>query len=99
MAAQSVWQISIIAAAIIATMTAAISTSHPQEQDAVAILDRSIEHLTSRHQSQHLRLHPVRRHEIFSCISDELRVAWMVDRFYSGYDFRQLGVVKVNVLD
>jgi hypothetical protein len=23
----------------------------------------------------------------------------MVDRFYSGYDFRQLGVVKVNVLD
>ena len=32
-------------------------------------------------------------------MSEELRVAWMVDRFYSGDDFRQLGVMKVNVLD
>jgi hypothetical protein len=59
----------------------------------------TIEQLTSRHQSQHLRLHPVRRKKIFSRISDELRVAWMVDRFYSGDDFRQPGVMKVDVLD
>jgi DNA-binding transcriptional LysR family regulator len=54
--------------------------------------------MTSPHRSQLLRKHPVRCIEIFSCISDELRVAWVVDRFCSGDDFRQLGFTKVNIL-
>jgi hypothetical protein len=64
-----------------------------------SLADCPIETLTSRHRRQFLRPHPVCRNEIFLCISDELRVAWMVDRFYSGDDFRQPGVMKVDVLD
>jgi hypothetical protein len=31
-------------------------------------------------------------------MSDKLRVAWMVDRFYSGNGFRQLGIMEPNML-
>ena len=46
-----------------------------------------------------LRLHPIRRLEVFSGISDELRVAWMIDSFHSDDDVHQLGIVVVNVFD
>jgi hypothetical protein len=46
-----------------------------------------------------LRQHPVRRHKIFSRISNKLRIAWMIDRLHSCDDFRQLGVMKTDVLD
>ena len=48
---------------------------------------------------RHLRLHPIRRLEVFSGIRDELRVAWMIDSFHSDDDVHQLGIVVVNVLD
>ena len=44
-------------------------------------------------------LHPVRHIEVFSGISDELRVAWMIDSFYSDDDVHQLGIVVMNVFD
>jgi hypothetical protein len=46
-----------------------------------------------------LRLHPIRRLEVFSGISDELRVGWMIDGFHASDDAHQLGIVVVNVLD
>jgi hypothetical protein len=46
-----------------------------------------------------LRLHPIRRLEVFSGISDELRVAWVIGGFYADDDAHQLGIVVVNVLD
>ena len=46
-----------------------------------------------------LRLHPIRRVEVLSGISDELRVAWMIDSFHSDDDVHQLGIVVVNVFD
>jgi hypothetical protein len=46
-----------------------------------------------------LRLHPIRRIEVFSGISDELPVAWMIDSFHSDDDVHQLGIVVVNVFD
>ena len=46
-----------------------------------------------------LRLHPIRRIEVFSGISDELRVAWMIDSFNPDDDVHQLRIVVVNVFD
>jgi hypothetical protein len=46
-----------------------------------------------------LRLHPIRRLEVFSGISDELRVGWMIDGFHASDDAHQLGIVVVNMLD
>jgi hypothetical protein len=46
-----------------------------------------------------LRLHPIRRLEVFSGISDELPVAWMIDSFHFDDDVHQLGIVVVNVFD
>ncbi len=46
-----------------------------------------------------LRLHSIRRFEVFFCISDELRIAWMIDRFNSNDDIHQIGNVVVNVVD
>ena len=37
--------------------------------------------------------------EVFSGISDELRVAGMIDGFHSDDDVHQFGIVGVNVLD
>ena len=36
-----------------------------------------------------LRQHPVRHIEVFSGISDELRVAWMIDSFHADDDVHQ----------
>jgi hypothetical protein len=49
--------------------------------------------------SRFLRQHPVRRSEVFSGISDELRVARMIDRFYSDNDVYQPEIVVVNVFE
>ena len=46
-----------------------------------------------------LRLHPIRRIEVFLGIGDELRVAWMIDRFHSDDDVDQFWIVVVNVFD
>lgn len=46
-----------------------------------------------------LRLHPIRRTKVFSGISDELRIAWMIDSFHSDDHVHQLGIVVVNVFD
>src|ERR1700694_5806731 len=46
-----------------------------------------------------LRLHPIRRFEVYFGVSDELRVAWMIDGFHSDDDVHQLWIVVVNVLD
>src|SRR5580700_8550893 len=53
----------------------------------------------SRNDLRLLRLHSIRRLEVFSSVGDELRVAWMVDSFHSNDDVHQLGIVVVNVLD
>ena len=45
-----------------------------------------------------LRLHQIRRLEVFSSMRDEFRVARMIDRFHSGDDVHQLGVI-MNVFD
>ena len=45
------------------------------------------------------RLHSIRTQEVFSGISDELRIAWMIHRFHSGDDVHQLWIVAVNVFD
>lgn len=37
--------------------------------------------------------------EVFSGISDELRVAWMIDGFHTYDHVHQFGIVVVNVLD
>jgi hypothetical protein len=46
-----------------------------------------------------LRLHAIRRIKVFSGISDELRVAWMIDGFHSDYHVHQLRTVVMNVLN
>src|ERR1700674_5233695 len=46
-----------------------------------------------------LRLHQIRCLEIFSSIRDKFRVARMIDRFHSGDDVHQLGVMMMNVFD
>jgi len=46
-----------------------------------------------------LWLHPICLVEVFFGISDELRVAWMIDSFHSDDDVHQLGIVVVNVFD
>ena len=42
---------------------------------------------------QPLRLHPIRRIEVFLGIGDELHVAWMIDRFHSDDDVDQFWIV------
>ena len=46
-----------------------------------------------------LHQHPILRLEVFSGITDELRIAWMIDRFYSDDNVHQLGMVVVNVFE
>ena len=46
-----------------------------------------------------LRLHPVRRIEVFSGIGDELRVAWMINSFHSDDDVHQLWIVAMKVFN
>jgi hypothetical protein len=46
-----------------------------------------------------LRLHAIRRIEVFSGMSNELRVAWMIDGFHSDDHVHQFGIVVMNVLD
>ena len=46
-----------------------------------------------------LRLHAIRRIKVFSGISDELRVTWMIDGLHSDYHVHQLRIVVMNVLD
>jgi len=58
-----------------------ISASPPRERDVVAIADCPVGTLASGHQGQLLRPHPVYGNKIFLGMSDELRVAWMVDSF------------------
>jgi hypothetical protein len=46
-----------------------------------------------------LRLHQIRCLEVFSSIRDKFRVTRMIDRFHSGDDVHQLGVMMMNVFD
>lgn len=72
---------------------------HQQELDAAAIACRSVEPWPSGRRSLALWMHPIRRYQIFSCESDELRIARMIDGFYAGDDFGQFGSVDANILD
>ena len=46
-----------------------------------------------------LRLHPILCLEVLSGVSDELRIAWMIDCFYPDDGVHDLGIVVVDVFD
>jgi hypothetical protein len=74
----------------------AITSSPPSADVAIGVTRLHLQHAQ---RLRHLRLHPVRRIEVFSGIGDKLRVAWMIDGFHADDDVHQLGIVVVNVLD
>jgi hypothetical protein len=53
--------------------------------------DSKISHLA-------LGLHPIRRLQVCFRISDELRIARMVDSLDPGNDFSQCGIMQANVI-
>jgi hypothetical protein len=46
----------------------------------------------------HLRIHPIRRREIFSGVGDQRSIARMIDGLYRRDGIHDLGIVPVNVL-